>query len=80
MKAPTVKFERKNKMKKKSGTANAAKAKRIVKEQAKKDFVNVVRDEKTKIFNEHREKSENFIPLESGLKKVLKRFKPSKKK
>lgn len=91
-------------MKKKGGGANAAKAKRIVKEQAKRvcemlfvvnvvfvymffyvccsqEFVAEVREEKTKIFKEHRQKSDDFIPLESGgLSKVLSRFKPTKRK
>lgn len=79
LKAPKVDFKQRNKMKGKGGSVNAFKAKKIVRDQTKKSFLQDIRGVKQDVINEYRndnhETAKNDEPHN-----VLDRFKPKKKK
>lgn len=79
VKAPTVNFKQRNKMKGKGGSVNAFKAKKIVRDQTKKSFLDEVRGVKQHIINECRDDA-NETAKNDKPHNVLDRFKSKKKK
>lgn len=65
-------------MKGKGGSVNAFKAKKIVRDQTKKSFLQDIRSVKEEIINEYR--ADTNETANAGPSNVLDRFKPKKKK
>lgn len=78
MKAPKVEFKQRNKMKGKGGSVNAFKAKKIVRDQTKKQFLQTIKGVKQQLIDEHTVKPAE--DTERNTRNVLDRFKPKKKK
>lgn len=72
-----VDFKQRNKMKGRGGSVNAFKAKKIVRDQTKQQFLQTIKDVKQQLIDEHTVKSEDSKQIE---RKALDRFKPKKKK
>lgn len=79
LKAPKVDFKQRNKMKGKGGSVNAFKAKKIVRDQTTKSFLQDIRGVKQDIINEYRDDA-NKTSKNDEPQNVLDRFKPKKKK
>lgn len=78
MKAPTVDFKQRKKMKGKGGSVNAFKAKMIVRDQTKTQFIKNIKGVKQQIIDEHSvDKKPKDEPVE---RQALDRFKPKKRK
>lgn len=78
LKAPSVDFKQRKKMKGKGGSVNAFKAKKIVRDQTKKQFLQAITGVKKQLIDEHKVSSESDKKtVERG---ALDRFKPKKKK
>lgn len=79
LKAPMVDFKQRNKMKGKGGSVNAFKAKRIVRDQTKQQFVKMVKGVKQQLIDEHTVSTAD--DTKQNVKRgALDRFKPKKKK
>ncbi|XP_031626620.1 WD repeat-containing protein 46 [Contarinia nasturtii] len=78
LKAPTVDFKQRNKMKGKGGSVNAFKAKRIVRDQTKKQFIQSIKGVRQQLIDEHKVKTED--DNKSVGRNALDRFKAKKKK
>lgn len=78
LKPPKVDFKQRKKMKGKGGSVNAFKAKKIVRDQTKKQFLQTVTGVRQKLIDEHKvSAAEDKRSVERN---VLDRFKPKKKK
>lgn len=77
MKAPIVEYQQRKKMKGKGGSVNAHRAKKIVRDQTKKQFLQTIKGVKQQILDDHTVKSETSAPIK---RQALDRFKPKKKK
>lgn len=78
LKAPKVDFKQRKKMKGKGGSVNAFKAKKIVRDQTKKQFLQTIKGVKEQLIDEHKVNKSN--DKQTTERSVLDRFKPKKKK
>lgn len=78
IKAPKVDFKQRKKMKGKGGSVNAFKAKKIVRDQTKKQFLQTITGVKQQLIDEH--KVSTASDKQKVERSVLDRFKPKKRK
>lgn len=74
-----VDFKQRNKMKGKGGSVNAFKAKRIVRDQTKQQFVKMIKGVKQQLIDEHKVSTADDDNKQSATRNALDRFKPKKK-
>lgn len=74
-----VDFKQRNKMKGKGGSVNAFKAKRIVRDQTKQQFVKMVKGVKQQLVDEHKVSTADDTK-QNATRSALDRFRPKKKK